>query len=89
MEKTYVIIWKSKLGPFSGQGRRLFTREEAEQLSAELNQEHPKFVHDALNLHPGEPTVAEFAGMTDDRSIIRDVAFGSLPSETAQEAAVV
>jgi len=32
MESTYVISWKSTTGFASGQGKKLFTREEAEAL---------------------------------------------------------
>lgn len=56
MENTYVIAWKSKSEPCFGQGKKLLTREEAETLADELNQDYPSFVHTALNL---SPTAAE------------------------------
>ena len=65
MENTYVIAWKSKTEPPWGQGKKLFTREEAETLAAELNQSYPAFAHEPLNLAPApaqpapEPTIID------------------------------
>ena len=60
MERTYVIGWKSKEEPRFGQGKKLFTREEAEQLAAQLNADYPAFFHEPLNLQPSvEPKPAE------------------------------
>jgi len=56
MEKTYVIGWKSKSEPRWGQGKKLFTREEAQALAAEMNQDYPAFIHEALNLALAEAT---------------------------------
>ena len=50
MKKTYVISWRSRSGPAIGQGKKLLEREEAERLAAELNQEYPDFVHEAVNV---------------------------------------
>ena len=50
MENTYVIAWKSKDEPRFGQGKKLLTREEAELLADELNQDYPAFIHEAFNL---------------------------------------
>jgi hypothetical protein len=52
MDSTYVIAWKSKSEPRFGQGKKLFTREEAETLAMELNQDYPAFIHAAVNLAP-------------------------------------
>ncbi len=52
MDNTYVIAWKSLNEPRMGQGKKLFTREEAEDLAAELNEDYPAFIHEALNLQP-------------------------------------
>ncbi len=52
MDNTYVIAWKSRTEPRWGQGKKLFTREEAEALADELNQDYPNFTHEALNLAP-------------------------------------
>ncbi len=61
MPKTYVIAWKSKSRGSAGHGKTLFTAEEADQLAAELNQDHPDFHHEPLNLDPNvtESTIIE------------------------------
>ena len=59
MEKTYVIAWKSKSGPSIGRGTKFFTREEAEDLAIELNEDHPNFIHEPLNLNPSATAIAE------------------------------
>ena len=58
MEKTFVIAWKSKSEPRWGQGRKLFTREEAEALAEEMNQDYPAFAHEVFNLAASEPAPA-------------------------------
>ncbi len=50
MESTYVIRWKSKMGPSFGQGKKFFTREEAEAVADELNEDYPDFIHQAVNV---------------------------------------
>ena len=58
MEKTFVIAWKSNSEPRWGQGKKLFTREEAEALAAEMNADYPAFTHTALNLAATETSPA-------------------------------
>ena len=55
MEKTFVIGWRSKAEPRWGQGRKLFAREEAEVLAEEMNRDYPAFIHEVLDLAPGNP----------------------------------
>lgn len=50
MENTFVIAWKSRTEPRWGRGKKLLTREEAEALAAELNEDHPAFFHEAVNV---------------------------------------
>jgi hypothetical protein len=50
MEKTYVIAWKSFSRGTSGRGKTLFSHEEADQVAAELNQEHPDFLHEPMHI---------------------------------------
>ena len=50
MEKTYVIGWKSKSRGTAGRGKSLFARAEAEQVAQELNQNHPGFIHEPLDV---------------------------------------
>lgn len=78
MEKTYVIAWKSRIGAIIKQGTKLFTREEAEQLAAELNEDHPQLEHHIVNLRPTEPVAAEPAAAETERDpvIIHDIDFG-------------
>ena len=49
MKKTYVISWRSRIGPAAGQGKRRFDQAEAERLAEELNREYPGFIHEAVN----------------------------------------
>jgi hypothetical protein len=58
MEKTFVIAWKSNSEPRWGQGKKLFTREEAEALADEMNSDYPAFTHTALNLAATESAPA-------------------------------
>jgi hypothetical protein len=57
MEKNFVIAWKSTSEPRWGQGKKLFTREEAEALAEEMNQDYPAFIHEALDLTATAPVV--------------------------------
>lgn len=58
MENTFVIAWRSKSEPRWGQGKKLFTREEAQTLAEEMNRDYPAFVHEPLNLVATEPAPA-------------------------------
>jgi len=50
MENTYVISWKSKSEPRSGQGKKMMSREDAQALAHQLNCDHPVIFHQALNV---------------------------------------
>jgi len=67
MENTYVIAWSSKLRGSCGQGKKLLTREEAEQLAEVLNQDYPDFVHEPLKLNSGEPETVTLSNVIDLR----------------------
>jgi len=85
MENTYVIAWKSKAEPRWGQGKKLFSHEEAEALAEELNTDYPGFVHEALNLAPAAAASPEPAVETPEPSIIAvDFAPATELAETAQ-----
>jgi hypothetical protein len=56
LKKTYVISWRSRIGPAAGQGKKRFEREEAERLAEELNREYPGFIHEAVNTFEEEQT---------------------------------
>jgi hypothetical protein len=45
MNKQYVIQWKSRVNGRAGKGTKLFARQEAEKLAAELNREYPDIEH--------------------------------------------
>ena len=49
MQPTYIIIWIAKRNNSSGFGKKRLTQEEAEMLSAELNNKYPAFLHRALD----------------------------------------
>ena len=55
MENTYVISWKSKSEPRSGQGKKMFSREDAEALAHQLNCDYPLFFHQAFNVATAAP----------------------------------
>jgi len=55
MKKTYVISWRSRIGPAAGQGKRRFARDEAQRLAEELNREYPGFIHEAVDTLEVEP----------------------------------
>jgi hypothetical protein len=46
--KTYAIHWKSTLNGITGTGTKLFEKEEAERLMAELNERYPEIDHEAI-----------------------------------------
>ena len=50
MENTYVISWRSKSEPRSGQGKKMLSREDAQALAHQLNCDHPLFFHQAINV---------------------------------------
>jgi len=85
MGSTYVIAWKSELKSSFGRGKKLFTREEAESLAKELNQDYPDFVHEALNLNPGEAPSGETSTVTDAGENIVNVEFSGSCSTIGQE----
>ena len=84
MERTYIIAWKSKIRPSAGQGKKLLTREEAEQLASELNHDHPNFVHEPVNLNlDASVSQPSEANAPASEVIIHNTDFGSTVSETS------
>jgi hypothetical protein len=76
MEKTYAIFWVAPVSQRSGMGKALFTKAEAETLAAELNEEHPSFIHTAIDTAAAdvnqEISRAQLAGLaTPPANIIR------------------
>jgi hypothetical protein len=84
MERTYVIAWTSKTRPSAGQGKKLLTREEAEQLASELNHDHPNFVHEPVNLNlDASVTQPNEANAPASQVIIENTDFAATVSETS------
>lgn len=54
--KTHAIHWKSTVNGSTGTGTKLFEKEEADCLAAELNEKYPDIDHEAV---PAGPTPAE------------------------------
>ena len=52
--KTHAIHWKSTTTGTIGTGKKLFEKEEAERLAAELNEKFPDIDHEAV-LRTPEP----------------------------------
>ncbi len=59
MSNTYVIQWKSKVNGRAGRGTKQFSRDQAEQLVQELNQEYPQIVHEVVPWRPPPETLEE------------------------------
>jgi hypothetical protein len=51
--KTHAIYWKSRASGTIGTGTKLFEKEEAEHLAAELNEKFPDIDHKAMLRTPG------------------------------------
>ena len=58
MQPTYIVIWIAKRNNSSGCGKKRLTQEEAEMLSAELNNKYPAFLHRALDTGIEQPETA-------------------------------
>ena len=52
MSMMYVVQWKSKQNGRMGRGTKLFEREAAEELVAELNHEYPQIEHELIEVPP-------------------------------------
>lgn len=48
MNDQYVIQWRSMANGRAGRGTKMFSREEAEDLVAELNAEYPEILHEIV-----------------------------------------
>jgi hypothetical protein len=46
--KKYAIYWKSVVSGQIGTGTKRFKKEDAERLAAELNEDYPDIVHEAV-----------------------------------------
>ena len=55
MNEHYIIIWIAKEQNSAGIGKRLMSKEEADALSADLNNDYPAFLHLAVNGEMEQP----------------------------------
>jgi len=85
-DNTYVISWSAKLRASSGQGKKLFTRKEAERLAQELNQDYPNFIHEAVAVVPASESQEQLS--VDDSEIIRDIDFNRVVKRETQASPV-
>ena len=53
--KTYAIHWKSTVTGNMGTGTKLFEKDEAERLAAELNENYPDIDHEVVIPAPAPP----------------------------------
>jgi hypothetical protein len=60
MKNSFVIAWRSATSERSGRGKKVMTREQAETLAAELNQDYPAFIHEVVDIEAA-PAMAETA----------------------------
>ncbi len=58
MSENYIIIWIAKGRNSFGIGKRYMTKEQAEGLTSELNNEHPDFLHRAVDTQTEPPETA-------------------------------
>jgi hypothetical protein len=57
--KEYAIHWKCLMTGTIGTGTKRFEKEEAQRLAKELNESHPKIVHEAVIPSLPAPSAAE------------------------------
>lgn len=50
VENTYAIVWLARHRESSGVGTKRFSKEEAEKVARELNEDHPAFAHRAVDI---------------------------------------
>jgi hypothetical protein len=72
--KTYAIQWKSSITGTAGIGTKLFEKEEAESLAAELNEHFPEIHHLAVIPPPtsAEPAPQQPAQPTGDLAAVTE-----------------
>jgi hypothetical protein len=70
MSNSYVIQWRSKVNGRAGKGTKTFSREAADDLVEELNQEYPEIEH--LVVGAPQETVSEAAGDRTSPALVED-----------------
>ncbi len=91
MEKTYAIFWMSPDSQRCGMGKPRFTKEEADQLVADLNEEYPAFIHTAIDTADADANLtiarAQASGISSRRANI--IRFPDLAAADAANREVV
>jgi hypothetical protein len=67
MSNKYVIQWKSLTNGRAGRGSKVFSREEAEQLVRELNEEYPQILHEVISARDESEPVETVPARTGER----------------------
>src|SRR5438093_996674 len=88
MDKTYAIIWTAtQRGGRSGLGTKRWSKDEAETLANELNEEHGQFLHRAIDLASEDPAVVLAAMRPASADAPREAQIANPPDFVAAEAA--
>ena len=87
MDKTFAIIWTTPQPGSSGLGTRRFSKEEAEGLANQLNQEHVEFLHRAIDMASEDPAVVLDAMRSADAADVAQIV--NYPDQVAAEAAAI
>jgi len=85
MDKTFAIIWTTPQPGSSGLGTRRFSKEEAEALANQLNEEHGEFLHRAIDTATEDPAVVLAAMRSADAADVAQIV--NYPDQVAAEAA--
>jgi hypothetical protein len=87
MDNTYAIIWTATQPGRSGLGTRRFSKDEAEALANQLNEEHEEFLHRAIDLASEDPS-AVLAQMR-SANVAEAAHIANYPQLVAAEAAAI
>jgi hypothetical protein len=85
MSAQYVIQWKSRVNGRAGKGNKLFSREEAEQLAEELNEEYPDIEHLILDAAAEENRVAQPTNQTQEEEPTEQAEQATPPEPTSSQ----
>ena len=89
MDKTYAIIWTATERDRSGIGTGRFSKDEAETLASQLNEEHGEFLHRAIDMATEDPAVVLAAMRSTDVDAAREAQIVNFPDMVAAEAAAI
>ncbi|HMJ67227.1 MAG TPA: hypothetical protein VK615_17915 [Candidatus Binatia bacterium] len=89
MDKTYAIIWAATQLDRSGIGTRRFSKDEAEALANQLNEEHGEFLHRAIDMASEDPAVVLVAMRSTDADAAPAAQIVNFPDLVAAEAAAI